>query len=157
MRTERIPLDVPTECEEVPIGLHKEGLVTALVQMTEPDRFVRGSPSLGMCQGQPSHERREIAVMTGMEYEVPMVRHDAVRKDTHLHSIPRLHEYLLEGHVVELRAEEPLAVVRPIEHMVHMPANVDTRRFCHTRKHSHEMNTVTKTTTKTVPGTVFCG
>ena len=54
----------------MPVVLHQERLVAALVEMSLPARAVAAVPSLGVPLGQAAHEAAEIAVAMRPEDEV---------------------------------------------------------------------------------------
>jgi len=101
------------------IGFHRERLEAALIQMAAADVLVMGVPALRVGQRQPVHEIGEFAIAFGPKDEVPVVGHQAVRKESHAGHVPlRLGKDLKEGFVVARLVKNRQSAIAPVKDMV---------------------------------------
>ncbi len=77
LRAERITLDVPAHCEEVPVILYGKGFETSLVEVAVTFRTVERSPALRVGGGHPVEEVGEPVIVLRTENEMPVIWHDA--------------------------------------------------------------------------------
>ena len=99
--------------------------------MAGTDRVGVRPHETGMSIRQAMHEDTEIAVGTGVQDEVPVVRHDAVREHAHANLILCFLQQLLEQGEVFGRIENLRAAVRAINDMVCMIGDIDAGETRH--------------------------
>lgn len=81
-----------------------------------------GVPALGMGQSQQTHEGGKIVVSPRPQHQMPVVGHEAIGQNAHADAFRDFRQHFLECGIVFILAEDRLACVGPIEHVVHQPA-----------------------------------
>ena len=117
-RTHRIALHISTDREAILIRLNWKRLEAPLIDVALADAVTMLMPALGMREGQPIHEPREVAIVAWPDHEMPVVWHDAVGQESHRHACTGLHQYALKRSVVPVVLKQRPAGVRPIEHVI---------------------------------------
>jgi hypothetical protein len=92
---------------------------------------VVGVPPLGVGEGQPTQEPRQVAVASRPDDEVPVVGHEAVRQEADRVALAGLGEDPLEGFVVAVVLEERQAAVGPVEGVVDVVGVAGTEGAAH--------------------------
>lgn len=89
--------------------------------MAAADVAVVGVPSLSVGQGERVHEVGKLAICRRPENEVPVVRHQAIREQSHPgHMDQTLDQNSLKGFKIAILVEDGGAPVPPIEYMVNI-------------------------------------
>src|SRR5215471_20103017 len=96
--------------------------------MTCPSRSSVRVPALAVRCGQPSHERRKLAVSLRPQHEVEVVRHQAVRQTPHRNPFLCFGKHLDEGEVI----------AGPIEQG--QPANTSIKDVKYDARHSESLS-----------------
>ncbi len=91
--------------------------------MTVANRFVVSVPALCMRACQPAHEYRQILVMLGIHDKMPMVRHQAVSKDSHGIFIHPFLKYSLKSFIIFFFAKNPFPSIGSVKNMVYHITN----------------------------------
>lgn len=81
--SERISLHVPAHIEKVQVCLYGDGFVASLVHRPGSDGLVKGVPALRVSSCKPSHKLRHLVAALWPKNEMPVIRHNAVGKQTH--------------------------------------------------------------------------
>ena len=84
------------------------------------------APSVGVCD--PTHKLYHVSILFRVEYQVPVIRHDAVGKDTHIGAFLSLLQDCFEELVVIARIKNSDAGVGAVDDVVDIPADGDA--FC---------------------------
>lgn len=100
--SEGVALHVAAQLNQVPVALHGDGLVAALIDGPTAGAAVRSPQGLRVCGSQPLHEGGEIPIMQGPQDQMPVIRHEGVREDTHGYARHGVQEDLDEAPVVRL-------------------------------------------------------
>src|SRR4051812_4638264 len=104
---ERVAFDVAADLEKVAVGLDREALEAALVEVTASAGLAVSVPSLRKGHCEPLHETRELAVVGRPEHEVEVVRHQAIVAEADAgFAGDSLGEGALEGGVVGVVVEK---------------------------------------------------
>ena len=77
-------------------------------------------PALGVREGQPTDERRQLAVGSRPDDQVPVVRHQTVGNQPRFKPRDSLLENRLERFVITVVLENRQAGVRAIEHVINI-------------------------------------
>ena len=117
-----ISLNVPADREKVLVILHGEGLEAALIKMARPDGVVMCVPPLRVSQRQPAHELGQIAVASRPQDQVPMIRHQTIRENPHVHPGQSFFQDALERRVVFRLLKDRRPRIRAIQNVKHHPA-----------------------------------
>ncbi len=113
------------------VPLNQERLESTLIHVPRPHRMPPGVPALRMRQRKPANESRKVALLPGPEHHMPMVRHRAVRQQTHPHSPHGLVKDPLEGIVIFRFLKDRHSRVGPIQHVIYHPAGSRPQRSSH--------------------------
>ncbi len=105
--------------------LHGEGLEAALVEVAAADVVIVGVPALGVRQGQPAEEARQLPGLLRPQDEVPVVGHQAVGQQAGGGVGLGFFQDALEGPVVLVLEEEGAAAVAAVEGVVDQPGFSD--------------------------------
>src|SRR4029078_4428442 len=95
-----VPLHVPTNREKVTVVLRRQGLVAALVDGATTGRGPVDAPSPAVGQCKPVHEPLEMSVLSGLQHQVKMIRHQTVRENVDGNSALRLDKGAQTGIVI---------------------------------------------------------
>ena len=115
---QRVAFHIPHHGQEMLVRFDRERLEAALVERAGAGRPMRGVPALRLGHRQSPQELRQFAIPTGPEHEVPMVRQDAPRQQSHRHAGFRFLDHLFERFEVPFFAEDAHPPHGSIEHMV---------------------------------------
>ena len=77
-RSERVAFHRATHRQKMFIGLYDKGFEAALIEMSCSHRLPMGMPPLRMGEREPVHEARQVAILSWLNDEIPVVGHDAV-------------------------------------------------------------------------------
>ena len=97
VRSKCIPLDVPTDREEMLDVLNGERLESPLVNMTLTSGIPVGMPTLRVRERQPSRKARQLAIFLRIDQEMPMIRHQAIGQKPCSRSIHGLFQSSFKG------------------------------------------------------------
>jgi len=95
------------------------------------ERVAVGVPALGVRERQPPEEPRQVAVFTRPDDHAPVVGHDAPRHQPHPAPLLRRDHDPLEREVVGLVLEDRHPRIRPVNHVVHIPPDINAKRPSH--------------------------
>ena len=109
----RIPLDVTAHRQDMLVVLHRKRLVASLIQMTFTGGVVVRVVTLSMRQPQPLPEATHLAIDIGADDQMPVVRHQAVRKQFQLYTVERFGDDSLERFVIRIFVKDRGSPVRP--------------------------------------------
>jgi len=104
------------------IILYREALVPAAVNMPDSDCSMRNVISLRVCQSNPSHEVRQIAIAPRPQEQMPVIAHYAIAADPHLETLDALGENLLKGEKITGLTKNPEPTISPIQGVVNITA-----------------------------------
>ena len=76
------------------------------------------APPLRVGAGEQLQKLRHLCRISWPKNEMPMVRHYAVRKETHADDLSYLEQKLLRGDIVFCALEEPRAARSPIDYVI---------------------------------------
>lgn len=130
-RTKRISLDVPTKLEEMIVSFNGKRFVSSLVEMSVSDSFVVCVISLSVRMCQKTHKSREVFAFFGIENKMPMIWHNAKRKDPHGIPLFGFQKKIEKCFVVFLFFEDSFPAVRPVEDMIDGVVSGISRYSCH--------------------------
>ena len=120
--SERIPLDITANPEEMMVGRDGEGLEAPLIYVSGAGRSAPGVPTFAVGYSQPEHEGRQLPITRGPQHQVEVVRHEAIGETAHRHALLSLREKPQEGGVVSGLIKEAHPPYPPIENMKHQSA-----------------------------------
>jgi hypothetical protein len=95
--------------------LDRETFKATLVYVAGSGCAVGFVPSLGVGDGDPSHELCQVAVGFGPEDEVEVVAHDAIAAKSHGETVDAFGEDLLEGEKISFLLEYTQATIGTVE------------------------------------------
>ena len=93
--------------------------------------MLMGQPTLGMGQGQPVQERRDLVIGLGPDDEVPMVGHQAVAQQAQGATLLGFNQHAQKGSVVTVLAEQGGTSVGPVQDVVDVAAWTASQRSSH--------------------------
>jgi len=118
VRPQRVTLDITGNRQEMRVFLDREALEPALVQVANANLPVVLLPSARVRHRQPLHEPAELSVLLRGQKQVPMIRHQAVRKQLNRLSFEGIrHDPLERGKILILLedAASPDATIKHVE------------------------------------------
>jgi len=118
---QRVSLDVAAERVEVVVGLNRERLEPALIEMTRTGRLPLSVPSLRMRERDLADEPRQQAVFLGPGDKMPVVRHQTVSRQSGLKPFDSLGRNPLEGLVIAGLLKDRQPRIGPIKHVIRKP------------------------------------
>ena len=116
---QRITLDVPASIQKVNSGLNRKGLVASLIYRSTADTRMGGTPSLSVCPCEELEKLRHLRRFSWPKNEMPMVRHDALRQETHTCRRSHLKEKILSGGIVFCAFEKAHSRCAAVDDVVH--------------------------------------
>ena len=121
----RISLNVFQHREQMLIALDDERFVPTLVQMSAPDGFCLGVVATSVRRAEPLQCFADVAILLWIQKQVPVIRHENVRKDAHVKLLAHFIEKILEIliHPAFLKNREP--PIGAIDDVVHLISNID--------------------------------
>ncbi len=122
-----VSLDVSCDGKEVLVALDGERFEPTLVHMPHSGRVVVGVVSLGVIslsvsQPEVMTETPHFTVLPWANQKVIVIWHQAVREKFYLESLQSLIEDFSKGFVVRILFKNGGTEVRPVEHVIAMPA-----------------------------------
>lgn len=100
-----VALDLAAHGEKVAVGLDGEALEPPRVEVATADDAVSDVPAHDVGAGQPADEAGQLAVLARPEHEMPVIAHEAPRKDAYGRLLVSLDEHPLKrGEILELPA-----------------------------------------------------
>lgn len=129
--SQRIPLDVSQDGQQVLILLNGKRLEPSLVEVAGSLGAVMGVPPHGVRVSQPAEEVRELRVGLGPYDEVPVIWHDRVREDGQPLAGDRFFQNLFEGLVVFGFLEQREPRNSPVQHMKARSGRTNSRSSWH--------------------------
>src|SRR3989338_7994230 len=72
------------------------------------------------------HECTEVAVFSGIEYQMPMVWHNDIRQYPHIHQLFRFKQKFLENPVVCLNVKNPVSSVGAVDYVINLITDIDS-------------------------------
>ena len=123
--TQRIAFDVPAHPEEMMVAGNRYSLEPPLVDRPLTVSATRRLPSTGMGRGEPMHKARQSPVGRGRQQQMPMVRHETVRKNCNVPTTDCTGENVLESRVILRMFEEHRAFCAAIQYVKHKTAAGD--------------------------------
>jgi hypothetical protein len=88
-------------------------------------------PTSNMCRGQSVHISGEIAMPSRSEQEMPVIRHEAVCKETHVNGFVSIKHHPLKGRVVAAIFEYGHACIATIDDVKYVAGGLDSRSARH--------------------------
>jgi len=119
---QRVALNVTANGEEMGVLLHDEGLKAPLIQMTGTCSRAMRVPALRVREGYQAHVVGEVPIVPRPQHEMPVVRHQTPRENTHGNTILNFSERAFEIQVIRILLEYLQTCIRAIENVVHKPA-----------------------------------
>ncbi len=124
-------LDVSADTQKMVVPLDRKTLEPSLIERPLADRAVSDPPSHRMGMRHPTEERSQFAVIARPDDEVPMIAHQAPRKQPRRISLGCFDDYLRHRLKIFVRPQHHEVRRGPIDHMVHLSARCDSRFSCH--------------------------
>ena len=106
------------------VGLHGKALVPALIEMPLAFGVRMGPPTLGVRDGEPSHEFRQFAVLFGPNDQMPVIGHQTPGENINGGSLPRQLENSFVCFIISPLVKEGRTKIAPVENMVNKSANI---------------------------------
>ena len=128
VRAQGVPLHVPQDGQKVVVFLNRERLEAALVQRAGSRRPMRRVPALRMRYREPTHELRQVAILTRPKHEMLMRRHNAPRQHAHRQPLLRLGDDLLE---VPLLGKQTHLAHTTVQHVVRISPGGNSQASWH--------------------------
>jgi len=122
IRAQSVALDVTANGEEMDVLLYGKGLEASLIQVPGSGGRAMSVPALHMRESYQAHEIGEVSVLLRPQNQVPVIRHQTPRKNTHGNTGLNISEDALESQVVRIFLEYGQACVGTIEDVVYVPA-----------------------------------
>lgn len=141
--TDRIAFHIFNEGKEIFFLIYKERLISPLVQMTTAVGFSFGVYFPSVSIRETVHEYAKITVPFRIEYQMPVIRHEDIGKETHTQELFRIDEKLFKEPVIIIVIENLHETVGTVNHMVQYSSDIDAGTTGHATTLHYSKSVVT--------------
>ena len=115
------------------IALHRERFETPLIHRPGPRRPPMRVPALRVRHRQQPHELRQIFITAalGPQHQMPVIRHEAIGQQPHIHPRERLHHHPLKRGIIRGVLKKLHPPDTPIQDVIHQ----STHRYSSSSRH----------------------
>ena len=119
IRSQGVPFDVAAHGEKMVFGLNRERLEPPLIHVAGTAAVTMGVPTLRVRERKPSNETRKFPVRVRLDYEVPMIRHQAPGQKVGAVPLDCLLENSLQRLIIGVGLKNRHACIAAVEHVIH--------------------------------------